>query len=53
MQVPAPVEYERATSVDHAITLLERLGGSARILVGFPTLRSELDHLVTVVSTWQ
>lgn len=34
MQVPAPVEYERATSVEHAIELLERLGGSARILAG-------------------
>ncbi len=26
MQVPAPFEYERATSVEHAIGLLERLG---------------------------
>ena len=26
MQVPAPIEYARATSVDHAIALLERLG---------------------------
>ncbi|MFC7650095.1 FAD binding domain-containing protein [Streptosporangium lutulentum] len=34
MQVPAPLEYERATSVDHAIGLLERLGGSARLLAG-------------------
>jgi carbon-monoxide dehydrogenase medium subunit len=34
MQVPAPVEYERATSVDHAIGLLERLGSSARIIAG-------------------
>ncbi len=34
MQVPAPLEYERATSVDHAIGLLERLGESARILAG-------------------
>jgi carbon-monoxide dehydrogenase medium subunit len=34
MQVPAPLEYERATSVDHAIGLLERLGGSARIIAG-------------------
>ncbi|GAA1273442.1 carbon monoxide dehydrogenase medium subunit [Planotetraspora silvatica] len=34
MQVPAPVEYERATSVDHAIGLLERLGGSARLVAG-------------------
>ncbi|WP_433514600.1 FAD binding domain-containing protein [Nonomuraea sp. CA-143628] len=34
MQVPAPLEYERATSVDHAIGLLERLGGSARLIAG-------------------
>jgi carbon-monoxide dehydrogenase medium subunit len=34
MQVPAPFEYERATSVDHAIGLLERLGSSARLLAG-------------------
>jgi carbon-monoxide dehydrogenase medium subunit len=34
MQVPAPFEYERATSVDHAIGLLERLGESARLVAG-------------------
>jgi carbon-monoxide dehydrogenase medium subunit len=34
MQVPAPFEYERATSVDHAIGLLARLGDSARLLAG-------------------
>lgn len=34
MQVPAPFEYERATSVDHALGLLERLGCSARLLAG-------------------
>src|SRR5271167_4582530 len=34
MQVPAPFEYERATSVEHALGLLERLGESARILAG-------------------
>ena len=34
MQVPAPFEYERATSVDHAISLLDRLGGEARIIAG-------------------
>jgi aerobic carbon-monoxide dehydrogenase medium subunit len=34
MQVPAPFEYERATTVDHAIGLLERLGGSARLVAG-------------------
>ena len=34
MQVPAPFEYERATSVDHAIDRLERLGDSARLVAG-------------------
>jgi carbon-monoxide dehydrogenase medium subunit len=34
MQVPAPFEYERATSVDHAIALMERLGSSARLVAG-------------------
>ena len=34
MQVPAPLEYERATSVDHAIGLLERLGEEARLIAG-------------------
>jgi len=34
MQVPAPVEYERATSVDHALALLERHGPEARIIAG-------------------
>ncbi|WP_430782698.1 FAD binding domain-containing protein [Actinoplanes sp. G11-F43] len=32
--MPAPFEYERATSVDHAIGLLERLGSSARLVAG-------------------
>ena len=34
MQVPAPFEYERATSVEHAIGLLERLGEEARLVAG-------------------
>src|SRR6185437_6712005 len=34
MQVPAPFDYERATSVDQAIGLLERLGSSARLIAG-------------------
>lgn len=34
MQVPAPFEYERATSVEHAIALRERLGGEARFIAG-------------------
>jgi carbon-monoxide dehydrogenase medium subunit len=34
MQVPAPFEYERATSVDQAIGLMDRLGSSARLVAG-------------------
>jgi len=34
MQVPAHVEYEKATSVEHALTLLEKFGPEARVLAG-------------------
>ncbi len=34
LQVPAPFAYERATSVDHALALLEELGPEARLLAG-------------------
>lgn len=34
MQVPAPFEYERATSVEEVLTLLTQLGADARILAG-------------------
>jgi carbon-monoxide dehydrogenase medium subunit len=34
MQVPAPFEYERASSVDEAIALLERHGEEARLIGG-------------------
>ncbi len=34
MQVPAPFEYERATSVEQALELLTRLGPEARLLAG-------------------
>jgi carbon-monoxide dehydrogenase medium subunit len=34
MQVPAPFTYERATSVEHAIALLGRLGPEARVVAG-------------------
>lgn len=34
MQVPAPFEYERATSVDHALELLQAKGPDARLLAG-------------------
>ena len=34
MQVPAPFEYERATSVEHAIALRTKLGEEARFIAG-------------------
>lgn len=34
MQVPAPFEYQRATSVEHAVALLDRLGPDARFVAG-------------------
>jgi carbon-monoxide dehydrogenase medium subunit len=34
VQVPPPFEYERATSVEHALELLARLGPDARLLAG-------------------
>lgn len=34
MQVPGPFEYERASSVDHAVGLLDRLGDGAMIVAG-------------------
>jgi carbon-monoxide dehydrogenase medium subunit len=53
MQVPAPFEYERATSVDHAIGLLERLGDSARLIAGghslLPMMKLRLVNLEYVI----
>ncbi len=53
MQVPAPFEYERATSVDHAIDLLERLGDSARLIAGghsmLPMMKLRLVNLDYVI----
>ncbi len=34
MQVPAPFQYERATSVEHALALLARYGPEARVVAG-------------------
>ena len=34
MQVPAPFEYQRAESIDDALTLLERYGEDARVVAG-------------------
>ncbi|MDT4976031.1 MAG: aerobic carbon-monoxide dehydrogenase medium subunit [Pseudonocardiales bacterium] len=49
MQVPAPFEYERATSVDHAIGLLERLGNTSRLIAGghslLPMMKLRLVNL--------
>jgi hypothetical protein len=48
MQVPAPFEYERATSVEHAIGLLSRLGSTARLVAGghslLPMMKLRLAH---------
>ena len=55
MQTPAPFEYERATSVEGAITALERLGAQARIIAGghslLPMMKLRLanpSHLVDI-----
>lgn len=55
MQVPAPFEYERATSVDHAIGLLARLGDEARLVAGghslLPMMKlrlTDLEYLVDI-----
>lgn len=49
MQVPGPFEYERATSVDHAVGLLERLGSEARLVAGghslLPMMKLRLVNL--------
>jgi carbon-monoxide dehydrogenase medium subunit len=48
VQVPAPFEYERATSVAHAVTLLDRLGPEARVIAGghslLPMMKLRLAH---------
>jgi aerobic carbon-monoxide dehydrogenase medium subunit len=53
MQVPAPFEYERATSVEHAIGLLGRLGESARLIAGghslLPMMKLRLVNLEYVI----
>jgi carbon-monoxide dehydrogenase medium subunit len=55
MQVPAPFEYERATSVDHAIGLLDRLGSTSRLVAGghslLPMMKlrlADLEYLVDI-----
>ncbi|MGH8965736.1 MAG: FAD binding domain-containing protein, partial [Actinomycetes bacterium] len=34
MQTPAPVDYARATSVEHALRLLAELGPESRLIAG-------------------
>jgi carbon-monoxide dehydrogenase medium subunit len=55
VQVPAPFAYERATSVDEAVSLLERLGPEARVIAGghslLPMMKLRLatpEHLVDI-----
>lgn len=55
MQTPAPFGYERATSVDHAIQLLEELGPDARLVAGghslLPMMKLRLaqpEHLIDI-----
>jgi aerobic carbon-monoxide dehydrogenase medium subunit len=55
MQTPAPFGYERATSVSHAIALLERLGPEARLVAGghslLPMMKLRLarpEHLIDI-----
>lgn len=53
MQVPAPFEYERASSVDHAVSLLERHGPEARLLAGghslLPMMKLRLARPETLI----
>jgi carbon-monoxide dehydrogenase medium subunit len=55
VQVPAPFEYERATSVEDAIALLERLGPESRVIAGghslLPMMKLRLaapEHLIDI-----
>lgn len=53
MQVPGPIEYERATSVADAVGLLERLGEEARLVAGghslLPMMKLRLANLEYLV----
>jgi len=55
MQIPAPFEYERATTVQHALELLQAKGPDARLLAGghslLPMMKLRLaapDHLIDI-----
>lgn len=49
MQVPAPFEYIRATSVDEALGLMARLGAGARVIAGGQSLLPMLKLRVAAV----
>ena len=53
MQVPAQVEYEKAASVEHALTLLARFGPDSRILAGghslIPMMKLRLAQPETLI----
>ena len=53
MQVPAYVEYEKAASVEHALTLLARYGPEARLLAGghslIPMMKLRLAQPETLI----
>jgi carbon-monoxide dehydrogenase medium subunit len=55
MQVPAPFDYARASSIDDALGLLERLGPEARLVAGghslLPMMKLRLatpEHLIDI-----
>jgi len=55
VQVPAPFDYERATSIDHAISLMDRLGDEARLVAGghslIPMMKlrlTDLEYLIDI-----
>jgi carbon-monoxide dehydrogenase medium subunit len=55
MQVPAPFDYARASSVDEALALLEQLGPEARLIAGghslLPMMKLRLaapEHLIDI-----
>jgi carbon-monoxide dehydrogenase medium subunit len=57
MQTPAPFGYERATSLDGAISALQRLGSEARVIAGghslLPMMKLRLanpEHLVDITN---
>ncbi len=53
MQVPAYVEYEKATSIEHTLALLARFGPEARILAGghslIPMMKLRLAQPETLI----